>query len=87
MDISHQKRAEELQAERVKDVLETKRQSENFIDMVRQCSSMLSSAFVISLLCRLPVSIPRSCHPPLSGLLALRGSLIRELGVERTNVL
>jgi hypothetical protein len=32
MDISHQKRAEQLQAQRLEDVLETKRQSENFID-------------------------------------------------------
>lgn len=33
-DISHQKWSQHLQAQRLEDVLETKRQSENFIDMV-----------------------------------------------------
>ena len=33
-DISHQKWSQQLQAQRLEDVLETKRQSENFIDMV-----------------------------------------------------
>ncbi|KAL1627398.1 hypothetical protein SLS54_002323 [Diplodia seriata] len=37
-DISHQKWSQQLQAQRLEDVLETKRQSENFIDMMESLS-------------------------------------------------
>lgn len=50
-DISHQKWSQQLQAQRLEDVLETKRQSENFIDMVSVLSLLfftLTFAFFLS---------------------------------------